>query len=51
MCDLIVLVPDHCMSFFLIVCFILSTRGWSGGAMMLGKPGRLTNLDLGGARA
>ena len=37
-----------------IISYILYVRGWSGGAMMLGKlpvPGRPTNLDKSRARA
>ena len=54
MWDKIVLVPDHCLSFyfstsssilFLHLSLSIIPRGWSGGAMVLGKlpvPGRPT---------
>ena len=39
---------------FVLQCLVYNIRGWSGGAMVLGKlpvPGRPTNLDWSRARA
>ena len=47
-------VPDVVSVFYNYIVIIIIIRGWSGGAMVLGKlpvPGRPTSLDKSRARA